>query len=161
MTGSLDYARDDRNAVACAPGRVELLGNHTDYNEGVVWGAAIDRGIKVNGCKRDDALIEIHSSEFGDVVVRELQPVKERWANYLLGVASELSKLGVQIGGFTAEVTGNLPIAVGLSSSAAIELATALFLLKLFPREISPLEIAKAYQRAEHHFVGGLDYLTR
>jgi len=145
---------DDRNAVACAPGRVELLGNHTDYNEGVVWGAAIDRGIKVNGCKRDDALIEIHSSEFGDVVVRELQPVKERWANYLLGVASELSKLGVQIGGFTAEVTGNLPIAVGLSSSAAIELATALFLLKLFPREISPLEIAKACQRAEHHFVG-------
>jgi galactokinase len=146
-----------KKTTAHAPGRIELLGNHTDYNEGVVLGAAIDRGINVTGIRRDDGIIQIHSHEFGEVEIplSELRPVNEpRWANYALGVIRELIDLGVPVTGVQAEVTGDVPIGAGLSSSAAFELATALFLLKLFPRELAPLEIAKACQRAEHRYVG-------
>jgi galactokinase len=147
----------NKAAFAFAPGRVELLGNHTDYNQGVVLGVAIDRGIKVSGSRREDAMIVIRSCAMGEVSIAcsELRPLKENgWANYPLGVANELIALSVPIAGFTAEVSGDLPAGLGLSSSAALELATALFLLKLFPCEIAPLEIAKACQRAEHRFVG-------
>src|SRR5207244_11426948 len=128
--------------TAHAPGRVELLGNHTDYNEGVVLGAAINRGITVTGNRRDDGMIQIRSNEFGKVEIplSELHPRSEdRWVNYALGVVRELIDVGVPVTGFHAEVTGDVPVGAGLSSSAAFELATALFLLKLFPRELAPL----------------------
>jgi galactokinase len=144
-------------AKAYAPGRVELLGNHTDYNEGVVLGAAIDRGLVVSGERRDDGLIAISSVSMGRVEIAraKLQPQKkQRWANYALGVASELNSLGIPIGGFSANVDGDLPPGCGLSSSAAFEVASAFFLLKLYERELAPLEIAKVCQRAEHQFVG-------
>ena len=131
----------DDTASARAPGRVELLGNHTDYNEGVVLGAAINRVICVSGT-RDDRLIRITSDTFGEITAdaAELRPLHaNRWANYILGVASELRQLGVPIEGFNAQVCGDLPIGSGLSSSAALELASALFLLKLFPFELPPL----------------------
>src|SRR5437762_14356582 len=104
MTGSLGpsrtgvYARDDREASAHAPGRVELLGNHTDYNQGVVLGAAIDREINVTGNRRDDGMIQIHSHDFGEIEIplSELRPLREdRWANYALGVVGELIDVGV------------------------------------------------------------------
>jgi galactokinase len=146
-----------RDAVsACAPGRVELLGNHTDYNGGVVLGAAINRVICVSGI-RDDRAIRIRSGGFGEVEtdVANLRPLGDAgWANYILGVAAELRQLDVPIRGFVADVRGDLPIRSGLSSSAALELATALLLLKLFPFELPRLEIAKACQRAEHRYVG-------
>jgi galactokinase len=141
---------------ACAPGRVELLGNHTDYNEGVVLAAAINRVISVSGVKNDRA-IRLTSADFGEVEIRpaELRPLQERrWANYILGVADELRNLHVPVRGFTADISGDLPIGAGLSSSAAVEVATALFLLKLFPTRLAPLEIAKACRRAEHRYVG-------
>jgi len=143
--------------VAHAPGRVELLGNHTDYNEGVVLGAAIDRGISVDGSRREDGMIQIHSHDFGKVEIplSELRPrSQDRWANYALGVICELVDLGVPVTGFRAEVISDVPIGAGLSSSAAFELAIALVVLKLFPRELTQLEIAKACQRAEHRYVG-------
>jgi len=146
----------DEITSASAPGRVELLGNHTDYNEGVVLGAAINRYIHVSG-KRTSTSIRILSSSFGKVELHaaELRPLTERrWANPLLGVADELRQLNVPVGGFAAEVTGDLPIGAGLSSSAAVEVATALFLLKLCSSDLSRLEIAKACQRAEHRYVG-------
>ena len=140
---------------ARAPGRVELLGNHTDYNEGVVLGAAIDRGLTIRGSARDDGRIVIHSRTMGEVelAAAELRPGSgaKRWANYVLGVAAEL---GCPRGGFTITIDGDLPAGSGLSSSAALGVATALFLLKLEGRELAPLEIAKACQRAEHRFVG-------
>jgi galactokinase len=144
-------------AEAYAPGRVELLGNHTDYNEGVVLGAAIDRGLSVKGERRDDGLIVINSTSKGrfEIPARELRRQKEQaWANYALGVARELNSLGIPSEGFSANVDGNLPAGCGLSSSAAFEVATAFFLLKLHERELPPFEIAKLCQRAEHDFVG-------
>jgi galactokinase len=142
---------------AYAPGRVELLGNHTDYNQGLVLGAAIDRGIRVAGDQREDRRIVLVSQTMGRVET-DLEvsgPLAEnRWANYALGVVHELRVLGISLGGFSAEISGDLPAGSGLSSSAALELATALFLLKLHGRELPTLEIAKACQRAEHNFVG-------
>ncbi len=142
---------------AYAPGRVELLGNHTDYNAGVVLGAAIDRGLTVRGGSRDDQRIAITSETMGalEVDARGLQPnSNHRWANYVLGVASELRAPGLTTTGFSLEITGDLPAGAGLSSSAALELATALFLLKLAQRTLPRLEIAKACQRAEHRYAG-------
>jgi galactokinase len=144
-------------AKAYAPGRVELLGNHTDYNQGVVLGAAIDRGFNITGENREEDLITINSASMGRAEVRctELRPqTKQPWVNYVLGVVRELKSLGIPIAGFSADLNGNLPAGSGLSSSAAFEVATALFLLKLHPRELPPLEIAKACQRAEREFVG-------
>src|SRR6266700_3173720 len=145
------------HAEAYAPARVELLGNHTDYNGGIVLGAAIDRGLTVTGRRREDGLIRISSARMGSMEIRraELYPQTEHpWANYVLGVVSELDSLGLPIPNFSARVNGDLPAECGLASSAALEVATALFLLKLSRAELPRLQIAKLCQRVEHQFVG-------
>ena len=142
---------------AYAPGRVELLGNHTDYNEGVVLGAAIDRGLTVRGQCSNDTTISISSTSMGRIEIdgAELRRQREQpWANYALGVVNELRSLGIPVTGFSANVDGHLPAGYGLSSSAAFEVAMAFFLLKVFERDLAPLQIAKACQRAENRFVG-------
>ncbi|HEY4282676.1 MAG TPA: galactokinase [Chthoniobacterales bacterium] len=143
--------------TAFAPGRVELLGNHTDYNEGLVLGAAIDRGLTVSGSGRDDGVIELKSNLLGQARIALANPRPQAdvsWANYVVGVAHELIGSGVPIKGFEARMEGNLPMRTGLSSSAALEVAVALFLLKLHQRKLDPIELAKLCQRAEHRFVG-------
>jgi galactokinase len=153
---------------AYAPGRIELLGNHTDYNQGVVLSAAIDRGLTMTGEQRDDGIIMIRSNIAGEITISvgELQPQtgNRRWANYPLGVVAELQNLGIPIGGFSAAVDGDLPAGNGLSSSAAFEVATALCLLKMAKKQLPRLELAKACQRAEHRFAqvesGLLDQIT-
>ncbi|MDP9099010.1 MAG: galactokinase [Verrucomicrobiota bacterium] len=143
---------------ASAPGRVELLGNHTDYNEGVVLAAAIDRGLAVSGHAREDGMISLRSSSMGQVAVplRGLQPQigAAHWANYVLGVVSEFVARGISVPGFSVEVDGDLPPGNGLSSSAALEVATAFFLQKLCPARFAAMEIAKMCQRAEEMFTG-------
>jgi galactokinase len=143
---------------AYAPGRVELLGNHTDYNEGLVLGAAIDRGLSVTGQISEDGIVSISSSSTGRVVVAlsrlERQTGDARWANYAVGVASEFIERGIRVPGFSAEVRGNLPAGNGLSSSAAFEVATAYFLQKICRSQFAPMEIAKMCQRAEQTFAG-------
>ena len=144
-------------AAAYAPGRVELLGNHTDYNEGLVLAAAIDRGVRVSGARRSDQRIALRSSSLGEfeIACDGLRPQKEPgWVNYPLGVVRELLDAGIQVGGFSAEIESDLPSCCGLSSSAALEVATAFFLLQLFEAELPPMQIARLCQRAEHRFVG-------
>ena len=107
---------------AYAPGRVEFLGNHTDYNEGVVLAAAIDRGLTVRGTRRDDGAITLRSATLGRSMqscVTNLRPLQgdDAWANYALGVARELLAAGVTVTGFDAELYGDLPLGNGLSSS--------------------------------------------
>lgn len=145
-------------ASAYAPGRVELLGNHTDYNQGVVLAAAIDRGLTVAGISRKDDSI-IFTSKNADsrvhVSLRDLQPQEQaRWANYPLGVVQQFMRAGLEVRGFDAEVSGDVPSGTGLSSSAAFEVATAGLLMKLHEHRIAPLEVAKLCQRAENDFVG-------
>jgi galactokinase len=151
---------DRENAVvsAEAPGRIEVLGNHTDYHEGMMLGAAIDRAVRVRGTARHDGRISLRSTFYPPVelAIAELRPQQgnARWANYLLGVAGELLARGLSTGGFTAEIQSDLPIGAGLGSSGAVAVATAFFLLKLSECELPPLEVAKICQRAEHRFAG-------
>lgn len=146
------------HASAYAPGRVELLGNHTDYNRGVVLAAAIDRGITVAGSLRDDDVIALASeltAEIVQVPLSEIRPqTEQRWANYPLGVVQQLQRLGHRIQGFDAKISGDVPAGAGLSSSAALEVATAGLLMKLHNLRIEPLEVARLCQRAENEFVG-------
>ena len=145
-------------ASAYAPGRVELLGNHTDYNGGVVLAAAIDRGLTVSGSSRDDERIVLRASAPSscvDIALENVEPqTQQRWANYPLGVVQQLQRAGYTIRGFEAEISGDVPSGAGLSSSAALEVATAGFLMKLHALRIDPLEVAKLCQRAENEFVG-------
>ena len=140
-----------------APGRVELLGNHTDYNGGVVLSAAIQMGISATGRRRDDGKIVLTSEGINGVVAVDrklgLKP-RDSWEDYPLGVAEMLAQAGAEAGGFEANFSANLPLGAGLSSSAAIEVATAVLLTKLYPFEISPLDLAKICRRAENEFVG-------
>lgn len=144
--------------IAHAPGRVELLGNHTDYNEGLVLAAAIDRGVTVRGGALDGGVIELRSEAMGSGVRVNIDAIARQaeapWADYPLGVVWSFLQEGLPVGGFRAEITSDLPMGAGLSSSAALEVATGKFLAKLFGLEIEPMRLAKLCQRAENEFVG-------
>jgi galactokinase len=141
-----------------APGRVELLGNHTDYNEGVVLSAAIDRGVTVHGGPRTDGRVVLTSLALDkrvDVPVAGFEKQEEEsWANYALGVVQVFGNRGYEMGGFSMEIVSDLPIGAGLSSSAAFEVATATFLKKVFRWQIEPLELARLCRVVENEFVG-------
>lgn len=145
-------------ASAYAPGRVELLGNHTDYNQGYVLAAAIDRGTIVAGSKRRDGIIRIQSKTLGrrfSVPIASLRShPAEPWANYPLGVTQQLLASGHPVGGYEAEIESDLPLGSGLSSSAALEVATTYFLVKSYGLRIAPREIAALCRKAENEFVG-------
>ena len=144
---------------ARGPGRVELLGNHTDYNDGVVLSAAINFAVTVEGQSRADGRATVRST-FSTVPVSEpLERLEKQtgdaaWANYPLGVVYCLREAGYALEGFEMSVASDLPPGAGLSSSAALEVATGRFLMKLFSLEIPPMELAKLCRRAENDYVG-------
>jgi galactokinase len=141
-----------------APGRAELLGNHTDYNEGYVLALAVDRGTTITGQARTDRNIHIHSREIGRTEIIALDKLAAEavspWSRYTLGVVDQFRRNDLPIEGFDAEISGNLPIGAGLSSSASLENATVLFLAKLFGATLAPMQMARLSQKAEHDFVG-------
>lgn len=147
-------------AAGAAPGRVELLGNHTDYNEGFVLTSAIDRGIVVAGCAREAPEARVVSLEEASAAAFDPAAPKHDpaapWADYVKGVVDELNKAGAEIGGFDAVIVSDLPVGAGVSSSAALEVATAQFLLTLYPHPITGdgMKLARLCQRAENDFVG-------
>ena len=147
-----------RSVVAYAPGRVELLGNHTDYNEGLALSAAIDLGVTIHAESLDGEVIEVSSKTNGRTAKVSLQdPEKleqESWANYPIGVVKTLREAGFEIGGLRLLATSNLPFGAGLSSSAAFEVATAVAALELFGLHIEPMPLAQLCQKAENQFVG-------
>jgi galactokinase len=152
------YENAVQNIMAHAPGRVELLGNHTDYNDGVVLSAAIDRGVTVHGGGRADGRVVLTSLAMEkrvDVPVDNFEKqTEETWANYALGVVRIFADHGYEMGGFTLEIVSDLPIGAGLSSSAAFEVATATFLKKLFRWKLEPLSLARLCREVENQFVG-------
>ncbi len=144
-------------AVASAPGRVNLIGEHTDYNDGFVFPAAIDRATAVAiGPRTDDRLVmNPGSAEDASFTLSRLYPSERRaWTDYLTGVASLLQERGARLSGANMYVYGNVPRGSGLSSSAALELAAAFALIEMNGLAISPIETAKLCQRAEHEFAG-------
>lgn len=143
-----------------APGRIEFIGNHTDYNGGEVLGAAIDRRIAVAMGPRSDYTARFVSDEGGDPVVVDLKnPVRrsgrESWVNYPLGVYLELVGAGMERGtGFDFGCVSDLPSGAGLSSSAALELSSARALCVLNDFSLSDEALVLLCQRAENNFVG-------
>ena len=141
-----------------APGRVDLMGSHTDYNEGFVLTQAIDRNTWIAAAPRTDGRIRVCSlnldgcSEFGlDKIERD---TAVPWANYVRGVADVLQKAGYQLTGFDGLIHSTIPFGSGLSSSAALEVGTAVLFNNLGKLNIDPVQIAKLSQRAENEFVG-------
>ena len=147
-------------AAGVAPGRVELLGNHTDYNEGFVLPSAIQQGIAIAGSAREAPQARVASNDRDGVASFDPDaPQRDpdtSWADYVKGVVLELGKAGASVGGFDAVVVSNLPVGAGVSSSAALEVATAQLLLTLYPHPLAgdPMGIARLCQRAENDFVG-------
>jgi galactokinase len=143
--------------IAKAPGRVNLIGEHTDYNDGFVLPAAIDKAIYVAIQKRNDNTISLYSNEFEQLFETNLTTIKPsllRWTNYVLGVVAQLINKGYSLNGFNLILTGNIPIGAGLSSSAAVECATIFALNELFQLQLSKIEMVKIAQKAEHEFAG-------
>lgn len=140
-----------------SPGRVNLIGEHTDYNQGLVLPAALDRDIVLAIGKRADDHIHLYAMDQGEhhettVQAGEWSPAL--WPDYLIGVVQQLRQRGHLLGGFNAVFSGNIPQGAGLSSSAALECATAFALSELFGLELDKLEIALVAQAAENEFVG-------
>jgi galactokinase len=147
----------DEPLVVRSPGRVNIIGEHTDYNEGFVLPAAIDKAAYVAIGRRSDTNIRLFAEELDETFetsLSALAPSDKGWPNYVLGVADQFLKSGHQIGGFNLVLSADVPIGAGLSSSAAIECATGFALNELFQTAISRLELVKMAQRAEHLFAG-------
>ncbi len=139
-----------------SPGRINIIGEHTDYNEGFVLPAAIDRAAYVAISKRNDDNIHLASVAFNGTYtckISEVRPLKS-WTDYVLGVVNQLSKRGMAFGGFNLALDGDIIIGAGLSSSAAVECSVLYALNELFALELSPMEIVKMAQAAEHEFAG-------
>ncbi|SJN58240.1 Galactokinase [Vibrio ruber DSM 16370] len=143
-----------------APGRVNLIGEHTDYNDGFVLPCAINYQTVVAAAKRDDNLVRVVSVDYDNAVdefdiSQEIifQPDK-MWANYIRGVVKCLLARGYLLGGVDMAVSGNVPQGAGLSSSAALEVVIGQTFKALFSLDISQAEIALNGQQAENEFVG-------
>lgn len=147
-----------RPRVFRAPGRVNLIGEHTDYNDGFVMPAAIAFSTYIAAAPRADRVLVIRSQQFPEQfetdVERLPQPRMNAWCDYILGVARELQQLGVSLPGANLLVHGEVPIGAGLSSSAALEVAAAFALLSQSASKLPRAEIAQLCRRAENNFVG-------
>jgi galactokinase len=144
--------------VFLAPGRVNLIGEHTDYAGGFVLPAAIDFGTFASVSARNDGRVEIWSQNFREGVTYagdELpQERKQHWPDYPLGVLWALREQGIEVPAFSMVLHGNVPLGAGLSSSASVEVASALALLSVADAAMERSEIAKLCQRAENAYVG-------
>lgn len=155
--------------AAWAPGRVNIIGEHTDYNDGFVLPAAVDRVAAFAGRMRDDQTVRLWSQHFEEVAQFSLAGLPETfdaqradlpgWARYILGVVSELTRDEIPLHGFDAVVGGDVPLGSGMSSSASLEVATAqtcsffsngTFSIGTTNATLTPMQVAAVCQRAEH-----------
>lgn len=141
-----------------SPGRINLIGEHVDYNDGFVMPAAIDKGIWFAAAPNNTGTAHIYSADKNEKLDIDLGHIEKStgWKNYLLGVLYFLQQRGFQVSGFNAVFGGNLPVGAGLSSSAAVECGLAFALNTIFGFAISRKDIALLCQQAEHHFPGVL-----
>lgn len=141
-----------------APGRINIIGEHTDYNGGFVLPAAIDKGIHLRIRKNNDPHhCKIYSLDFNKGFAFRLDQIKpsiELWHNYFLGILQELNKLGHNIQGFDCELQSDLPIGSGMSSSAALECSFIGALNELFDLGLDRMEMVLICQCSNHHFIG-------
>lgn len=151
----------DGERVFFSPGRVNLIGEHTDYNGGNVFPCALDMGTYAVVSEREDKLVRAYSNNFKELGIIEfsledlIYKKEDDWANYPKGVISTFIDAGYKIEkGFDILFYGNIPNGSGLSSSASIELATAIVLKKLFNLDVDMVSMVKLAQKAENKFIG-------
>jgi len=140
-----------------APGRVNLIGGHLDYNEGWVLPIAIDRSCFVAASVRNDSRLRIHSVQMQETFECHLddpRPPQHHWSNYVRGVAWALREAGQPIAGADLLISNDVPMGAGLSSSAALEVSTAFALLRVLGLEVDRVQLARICQRAENGYVG-------
>jgi galactokinase len=148
---------NEKPLIIRSPGRVNIIGEHTDYNNGFVLPAAIDKAIYVAITPRADDKVRLYSGEFDDHFETDLASLKrvdKGWPNYILGVVDQLRKKGLPLKGFNLAIDGDVPIGSGLSSSAAVECATGFALNEVFGLGLDRMALALAAQKAEHEFAG-------
>ncbi|CAN5687757.1 galactokinase [soil metagenome] len=155
--GFSPYHRRVSERIVRAPGRVNLIGEHTDYNEGFVLPAAIDLEVRLAVVWSDDEVVTLQRRDEPDTAtidLRDLPAPGSRWHDYVAGMAWSMQQAGLATRGFRAGIASTLPIGAGLSSSAALELASAWALSGPDGPGIAPLELARLAQRAENEHVG-------
>ncbi len=143
--------------VVRSPGRINLIGEHTDYNLGFVLPASIDKAIYIAIQKREDNGIHLVSVDLQDEYIATLDsfsPSPKQWPDFILGVVDQLQKAGLSIQGFNAVIAGDVPLGAGLSSSAAVECATAFALNAVFDLGLDRKTMVQLSQKAENVFVG-------
>jgi galactokinase len=144
--------------VVAAPGRVNLIGEHTDYNDGFVLPMAIERHVVIAANSNSKREVTLHSVTTGETATFSVRPKVERgdpgWSNYVRGVIAGFQKLGKKVIGFDAVIESTLPFGGGLASSAALEVATATLLEAMAGPALDPIEKALLCQKAEHDFAG-------
>lgn len=146
----------DAPLIVRSPGRVNVIGEHTDYNEGFVLPAAVDKYIYVGISKRTDQTCVLHAVDFDETLsfqLDQLQP-QTNWTTYILGVANQVIERGHYLTGFNLLIDGDIPIGAGMSSSAAVECAVVFALNELFQLGLSKMDMVLIAQKAEHTFAG-------
>ncbi|HCX31409.1 MAG TPA: galactokinase [Blastocatellia bacterium] len=140
-----------------APGRVNLIGEHTDYNDGFVLPIAIDRRTFVAAARRNDSQVRVHSFDLDQEATFDLRRrsiESKDWLRYIEGVARLLQEMGFELAGADIAISSAVPMGAGLSSSAALELSIGLAFLRLAEREVDLVQLALASQKAEHLYAG-------
>jgi galactokinase len=154
------FGEADGVSVSMAPGRVNLIGEYTDFNEGFVFPMTVDRGVYLAIRAREDSTVRVASIRYAELVEYELNqfeaPRPGSWQSYVLGVVEELRLRGHLTQGFEAVVDGNLNLGAGLSSSAALEVATAVSLREIVGFEMSDVDLVTMCQHVEHHYANVL-----
>ena len=154
----LDSTRSHVQRAFRAPGRVNLIGEHTDYNGGFAMPAAIGFSTRVRMSPRTDGCIVVQSENLGETVEFDLGAIarvpRAHWSDYILGVAMQLETAGYALQGADLAIESTIPTGAGLSSSAALEVSTALALLARADITVDKREVALLCQRAENEFVG-------
>lgn len=149
------FNSNEQPLLVASPGRVNIIGEHTDYNDGFVLPAAIDKAAYVAISKRNDDKVLLFAKAFDqqyETTLNELLKSDKGWPNYILGIVDQLLKQGKHVTGFNLMVDGDVPLGAGLSSSAALECACVFALNELYGLQLSRLNMALAAQKAEHEF---------
>lgn len=148
----------DPECVVQAPGRVEVMGGHTDYNDGFVMPTAINRNVMVAASRASEPGVTAYSRNLGKTSTFPVSPIEHAeegdWSNYIRGVIDQLSRSGIQAPGMNMVLDGTVPLGSGLSSSAAIEVATACAVYELTGQRLPGKETALLCQRVENEFLG-------
>lgn len=149
--------QSDPQVVASAPGKVNLMGENTEYADGLLLGLAINRRVWVSLDKRPDNSLRFYSADLKERKKTSLSNIKfkreDRWANYLKGVLFSLTQMGYSYGGMNITIYGEIPQGIGMASSSAMEVAFALAVRKLFEMDISDMSLVEAVRLAEFQFM--------